>query len=127
MHLLTRSARLSRSSWALPFSVRIQHSRAARDRVIGSALRAGSGGLVAWVLIAATSGLAAAGAALGASAAVGPVVSVSQAPSASAHETSSAKRVTATNVLAGEFREFIRRIPNGELDELFDGPAICPK
>src|SRR5258707_6740406 len=33
MHLLTTSARLSRSSWALPFSVFIQHSRAARVRV----------------------------------------------------------------------------------------------
>jgi len=37
MHLLTRSARLSRFSRAPLFSVRIQHSRAARVRVIGSA------------------------------------------------------------------------------------------
>ena len=37
MHLFTRSARLSRFSRALLFSVRIQHSRAARVRVIGSA------------------------------------------------------------------------------------------
>ena len=36
MHLLTSSARLSRFSCALPFSVRIQHSRAARECVIGS-------------------------------------------------------------------------------------------
>src|SRR5262249_40323340 len=115
MHLLTRSARLSRSSWALPFSVRIQHSRAARDRVIGSALRAGSGGLVAWVLIAATSGLAAAGAALGASAAVGPVVSVSQAPSASAHETSLAKRVTDTNRLEERLKKFNQCMTNSDI------------
>jgi hypothetical protein len=35
MHLFTRSARLSRFSRALVFSVRIQHSRAARECVIG--------------------------------------------------------------------------------------------
>src|SRR6185369_17203451 len=43
MHLLTMSARFSRSPLALPFSVFIQHSLAARERVIG-----GSGGLAAW-------------------------------------------------------------------------------
>src|SRR5262249_17510411 len=128
MHLLTRSARLSRSSWGLRFSVRIQHSRAARDRVIGSASCTGSGGVAVWFLITTTSGFAAADSALGASAAaVGPFPSVSQAASASALETSKTKRVTAMNVPAREFGEFIRRIPNFESDELHGGPAICPK
>ena len=57
MHLLTRSARLSRFSRALLFSVRIQHSRAARVRVIGSAFRAGSPGREAWLAVVSTSGL----------------------------------------------------------------------
>src|SRR5690348_1615776 len=129
MHLLTTSARLSRSSRELPFSVRIQHSRAARDRVIGSASRTGSRGLVACVVTAVTSGLAAAGSALGASAAVGPVPSVSQAATASAHEKSKAKCVIARILSALKRREFIRRIPNVELDgaHRYPGPGYLPE
>src|SRR5512136_1800717 len=88
MHLFTRSARLSRSSRELPFSVLIQHSRAARERVIGSVSRTGSDGLAAWILGVSVLG-AIAISALGASAAVGPVPSVEQAASASAQAPNS--------------------------------------
>src|SRR5690348_7981934 len=86
MHLFTRSARFSRSSRGLPFSVRIQHSRAARACVIGSASAPGSAGLAACVLGASgfagsAVGLAETTAAFGASAAAGPLPSVSQAAS----------------------------------------------
>ncbi|MSP31693.1 MAG: hypothetical protein EXR03_02575, partial [Pseudolabrys sp.] len=47
MHLVTMSARLSISAPALLFSVFIQHSVAARARVIGSSGLAGSAGLAA--------------------------------------------------------------------------------
>jgi hypothetical protein len=129
MHLLTTSARLSRSSRLLPFSVRIQHSRAARDRVMGSALRTGSGGLVACVVTMGTSGLLAVGSALGASAAVGPVPSVSQEATASVHEMSKAKRVIAMILPAFKLREFIRRIPDIELKvtQRWPGPGYLPE
>src|SRR5262249_3827980 len=82
MHLFTSSARLSRFSCALPFSVRIQHSRAARECVIGW-------GGSAYGLAEVTD--------LGASAAGGLVASVSQAGSASAQAvnrtTRAAKRL----------------------------------
>src|SRR5512143_807952 len=101
MHLFTRSARLSRSSWALAFSVRIQHSRAARARVIGSGSAAGSAGFAACVLavsgLGAVSGLLEAACALGASAAAGPVPSVSQAVSVSA--AASTARLAAARIL----------------------------
>src|SRR6476660_9233415 len=89
MHLFTTSARLSRSWWGLAFSVRIQHSRAARARVIGSPSSAAAAGLTACVggvsgLEAVDSGLGEAACAFGASAADGPVPSVSHAASASA-------------------------------------------
>ena len=71
IHLLTSSARLSRFSCALAFSVRIQHSRAARECVIGSEFATG---------------------ALGTSLAVGPVASVSQPASASAQAINSTTR-----------------------------------
>ena len=83
--------------------------RAARDRVIGSVLRTGSGGLAAWVLTAAASGLAEAASALGASAAVGPVPSVSQAASTRALETNKAKRVTVATLRLLNITTFIRR------------------
>jgi hypothetical protein len=92
MHLLTRSARLSRLSRALLFSVRIQHSRAARVRVIGSPFRAGSAGREAWAAVVSTSGLVDETVARGASTAVGPMPSVSQPASMKPHATSNPKR-----------------------------------
>src|ERR1044072_4450348 len=86
MHLFTRSARLSIFSRGWRFSVRIQHSRAARAWVMGSASAAGSVGFAAWVFgvsgfPGSATGLAETAAALGASAAAGPAPSVSQAAS----------------------------------------------
>jgi hypothetical protein len=93
----------------LLFSVRIQHSRAARDRVIGSASTAGSAGLAACALGTSASGLLAATSAFGAPVAEGPVPSVSQAATASAHDTTNAKRA---NLRVLEVTEFIRCVPN---------------
>ena len=87
MHLLTISARLSRFSCALPFSVRIQHSRAARECVIGSEFVTGP----ACIRGASPSGLAGATAVV-ASPLVGPVESVSQPASPSAQAVSKTTR-----------------------------------
>src|SRR4029078_4258680 len=102
MHLFTTSARLSRSWWGLAFSVRIQHSRAARARVIGSPPvgaapprlggsppAAAAAGLTACVggvsgLEAVDSGLGEAACAFGASAADAPGAYGCPAPSARA-------------------------------------------
>ena len=98
MHLLTSSARLSRFSCALLFSVRIQHSRAAREWVIGSEFATGrclmSAALLRSGLIEVT--------ALGASSAVGPLPSVSQPASVSAQAVNRTKR------------------PAGEIAELYE-------
>src|SRR5262245_1279433 len=72
MHLSTRSARLSRFSCALPFSVRIQHSRAAREWVICPEFATG-------VCVRGVSAVTA----LGASPALGPIALFTQPVSAS--------------------------------------------
>ena len=110
MHLLTRSARLSISRLALPFSVFIQHSEAARECVIG-----GSGGL------------AASGA--------GPLPVVSQPASSAAAAAISAKaRRRATTVRGSCFNTVMvsrskNHLPPGQSTRRATpcAPAICPK
>src|SRR5262249_44639989 len=107
MHLLTRSARLSRFSWALPFSVRIQHSRAARVRVIGVASLTASGGREGWTVSGAASGSTE-------TVAVGPVPLVWQAASARTQAERNATRVAKDRTL--QITSFIcafRKYPGG--------------
>ena len=91
MHLLTRSARLSRFSRTPAFSVFIQHSRAARARVIGSDSSSGSAGRATCVFGGSARSAPTSVFCAGAIAAIGPrpsvwhaaTTSVQMAPSAS--------------------------------------------
>src|SRR5664279_2521986 len=100
MHLSTRSARLSRFMPALPFSVLIQHSEAAPERVIGgSGAFAGSAGLAGEL-----------------SAAKGPGVlpSVSQPASSAAAARISASRGKTLDLLR-DFKSVIVGDPGGDV------------